>query len=506
MQGIIQVAIGIIFVFSLLSVLVTTLNTVLTNVLQWRAKHLKAAIETLITDQSIQQLFLQHPLINIVNPSQTATPKAQAASTDPGDMALGKRDPSINQVNYIDSQTFAQVLSSILAEKSAIALYGPLDAAISALPDSPSKQHLRDVFYALQNTGAGLNDVRAAILTLPAEQQASVLTSLKALEDRGAAAQLASSDGSRLLPVLDGLRQINDGAFRQALQVIVSSAQTVEQAQTNLSKWFDQRMEQLSDAYKHNLTLLTLAIGLIIALLLNADTLQMARALWEDPALRDTVSQVVQSASATGQLAQQAQQVAQAVQAQQSLLTATPVPGTTPSAQAVSAPITAQAIAETTSQITTSLNSLTNLNLPIGWEFTPIDGGCFARSSVTVLVPATATVESGTPTPVPLPPTVTPLPLTTESAFAATEIAPSIPTAGSDSNSGTKMVSMQVTPPIPAACDSQRNLWLLLPGNSPDGFGLLLRKIIGFAVTVIAIGQGAPFWFDLIRRLVNPTG
>src|SRR4051794_31068068 len=146
MQGIIQVAIGMIFVFSLLSVLVTTLNSVLTNVLQWRAKHLKAAIETLITDQSVQRLFLQHPLINIVDPNAPATPKeaaqTAAASTDPGSMALGKRDPSINQVNYIDSKTFSQVLTSILAEKSAIVLYGPLDAAISALPDSPAKQHL----------------------------------------------------------------------------------------------------------------------------------------------------------------------------------------------------------------------------------------------------------------------------------------------------------------------------------------------------------------------------
>src|SRR4051794_5451210 len=82
MQGIIQVAIGMIFVFSLLSVLVTTLNSVLTNVLQWRAKHLKAALETLITDQNVQQLFLQHPLINIVNPGEQATPKAEAASTE----------------------------------------------------------------------------------------------------------------------------------------------------------------------------------------------------------------------------------------------------------------------------------------------------------------------------------------------------------------------------------------------------------------------------------------
>jgi hypothetical protein len=496
MQGIIQVAIGMIFVFSLLSVLVTTLNSVITNVLQWRAKHLKAAIETLITDQSIQQLFLQHPLINIVNPNAPTTPKEQAqaasASTDPGAMALGKRDPTINQVSYIDAKTFSQVLSSILAEKSAIVLYGPLDAAISALPDSPAKQHLRDIFYGLQNTGTGLNDVRAAVLALPAEQQTSILTPLKVLEDRGAAAQLASSDGSRLLPVLDGLRQVNDGAFKTALQVIVSSAQTVDQAQANIGTWFDQRMDQLSEAYKHNLTLLTLGIGLVLALLLNADSLQLARSLWEDPTLRDSVSQVVQATSA-----QIAQQAAQAAQEQQNLLTATPVPGNAAAESATGTSISAQAVAQSASQITNTLTQLTSLNLPIGWEFTPVEGGCFINTDANK--PAvTATPEGLSPTATALPPTAT----ATEISLSVTETVTPTETA---STGQTPVIGAAQQVIVPAECASQRNLWLLLPGNSPDWFGSILRKLIGFAVTVIAIGQGAPFWFDLIRRLVNPS-
>ena len=496
MQGIIQVAIGMIFVFSLLSVLVTTLNSVITNVLQWRAKHLKAALETLITDQNVQQLFLQHPLINIVNPNPPETPKAAAqaaaASTDPGAMALGRPDPTINQVNYIDAKTFAQVLSSILAEKSAIVLYGPLDAAISSLPDSPGKQHLRDVYYALQNTGAGLNDVRSAVLTLPAEQQASILTPLKVLEDRGAAAQLASSDGSRLLPVLDGLRQVNDGAFRQALQVIVSSAQTVDQAQANLGTWFDQRMSQLSEAYKHNLMLLTLGIGLILALLLNANSLQLARSLWDDPTLRDSVSQVVQAASA--QIEQQAALAAQNAQQTQNFLTATPIPGSAAAESAGGASLSAQAVAQSASQITNTLTQLTSLNLPIGWEFTPVEGGCFPKTGANA--PAvTATPEGLSPTATALPPTATDIPLPVTETVAPTETAPA----------GQQPVIVAEAEVVPAACSSQRNLWLLLPGNNPDWLGSILRKLIGFAVTVIAIGQGAPFWFDLIRRLVNPS-
>jgi hypothetical protein len=45
-----------------------------------------------------------------------------------------------------------------------------------------------------------------------------------------------------------------------------------------------------------------------------------------------------------------------------------------------------------------------------------------------------------------------------------------------------------------------RNLWNILPAGNSKWFGLLLQKIIGLALTAIAVMQGAPFWFDLLRR------
>ena len=54
--------------------------------------------------------------------------------------------------------------------------------------------------------------------------------------------------------MLEGLRNVNDDAFKRALKVIVASAQSLDQAQANLGDWFNQRMDQLSDAYKHNVT------------------------------------------------------------------------------------------------------------------------------------------------------------------------------------------------------------------------------------------------------------
>ena len=425
MQGIIQVAIGLIFVYSLISILVTTVNTVITNVFKWRAKHLKTALESLITDPEVQAQFLSHPLIDIVK-AEMVKPSEVDSTTSAQTVAQDVRQSGVNTaVTWIDPKAFAQVLSSILAEKAGFELYGPLLLAVDTLPEGPAKLHLLDLVYSLQNTGIGIPELKAEILKLAPEYQTPLLAGLKPIEDRSAAARLSSDDGSRLLPVLDGLRRVNDDAFRRALKVILASAKSVDEAQTNLESWFNQRMDQLSDSYKRNITYLTLGIGLVLTVLLNADSLQMARALWDDPALRETAVAIAQQAVANGQIPQP-----------------TPIPGeATPEPGAQNEP-NAQAISDAAQQVAASLNELTSLNLPIGWEYTVIEGGC----------------------------------------------------------------KPQEDKPAPVECASMRNIWLLNPDNNPDWFGLIVRKLIGMVVTIIAIGQGAPFWFDLIRRLVNPGG
>jgi hypothetical protein len=45
-----------------------------------------------------------------------------------------------------------------------------------------------------------------------------------------------------------------------------------------------------------------------------------------------------------------------------------------------------------------------------------------------------------------------------------------------------------------------RNLWNLWPPNNALWFTLLLEKLVGLALTTIAVMQGAPFWFDLLKR------
>ncbi len=59
-------------------------------------------------------------------------------------------------------------------------------------------------------------------------------------------------------------------------------------------QWFDDTMDRLSGWYKRNVQLVLFALGLAFAAALNVSTIEIARALWTQPLLRDVV---VQSAS-----------------------------------------------------------------------------------------------------------------------------------------------------------------------------------------------------------------
>jgi hypothetical protein len=73
--AIIEVAIGLVFVFSLMALLVTQINSIVTALLNSRAKYLKQGLQELITDPQLQAKMLAHPIIKMVKVSvPTASP------------------------------------------------------------------------------------------------------------------------------------------------------------------------------------------------------------------------------------------------------------------------------------------------------------------------------------------------------------------------------------------------------------------------------------------------
>lgn len=417
MIAILQVAIGLMFVFSLLSILVTTLNTVVANLLKTRARFLRQGILTLITDPELQAQFISHPLVRLVR-LPMISPGYVASAAEAQDAAQQVQNAEVTQITWIEPKMFAQVLTSLLNEKSEISLYDPLLMTVEALPDSAQKERIVDLIFGLQSTGLGLEDLRATLYELPTEYQPHLFAALEPIEARMNDARRDGAAGG-LLPLLEGVRRISDDAFRRAMKVIVGSAQSIDEAQHQLETWFDSRMGQVSSQFQRMMTLYSVIIGTILVLLLNVDTLHMTQTLWNEPALREAVSVAAEQAMQSGALQQQMEEAQRDAAAAQD-------PDAAPTLDSVES---FEAI----------LSELLSLNLPIGWAYLPVEGGCFLPAGQTV----------------------------------------------------------------PSACSSPMNLWAYIPGNSPEWGSMIIAKLIGVIVTIIAVAQGAPFWFDLLNRLVR---
>jgi len=215
--------------------------------------------------------------------------------------------------------------------------------------------------------------------------------------------QVESSD---MIPLVLGIRQIGDKYLQTALEAVLTASRSLQDAQYKLGHWFDSGMERASQVYQREMQRFSLAIGFLLALILNVDTLHVSQVLWEDPALRTAVA--LTAAATAPQLEQE--------------ITESQAP---PDGD----------LEESIDEAQDTLRQLLDLRLPIGWHFAP---------------PA-------------------------------------------DESQGAMELSQR----------DSRNIWAFWPGNNPDWLGTILRKMIGLIVTTIAVAQGAPFWFDLLKRLTR---
>lgn len=429
-----SVIFGLIFIFSLLSILVTQINTLIASIFNWRGKHLKRGIATLLTDPITRAKFLAHPLIGLV--PAVVQPNAQLAVADAQAVAAS----SAEKVEWIPPELFSQVLLDILKSNAESDLFGQVYQACERMLNGVEKARMREILRRFQQGAIALSDVQnfiAANISDPADREAllAALGPISAVRQPGSAAD----EQSRLLPVLTGIDKIDDPAMRTALQTLIGPAFSLEEAQARLEFWFNANMDRLTANYRRHMAYISVVIGIVLAVLLNADALYMSRTLWNDPALSQALVQAANTAISSGSLGST---VNQADQNQAGIIDVPAVP--TPDlavpgfdANAQPAAPRAPSPIDLGFQVSYSIQDLLALRLPLGWTFSAVEGGC--------------------------------------------------PQPGL----------------IPDPCSNGRNLWLLIPFNSPNWFSDLFVKLIGFAITVIAIAQGAPFWFDLLSRIAR---
>lgn len=420
--SILEVVIGLSFVYVLISLLVSQINVAVGNMLNIRAETIRTRISLLVEDRKLQKALLSHPLVSVVDPQGTTSKLVEKVSSGAFTKAIVNTisdpfDEIYTQLANMNPKTQEQIrlalsqLKANLADpQRASAVLHKLDQVIDALPDAKEKQALERTLRQAQSTLQNLS------IMMQANPNADFDVNLALLKD--------------------GISRVEDVRLRRALESVTNTVNRFEEAETALGVWYDQKMEQTRELYARKMQYLTLVVGFILVFVLNIDTIQIASTLSSNQAVRETVVAAAQNLDA----------IEQQIQIQTEELTVPPANenGDTSSSEDGSADFTAQSavassaavddaiaqFADSVTNITETIQTLTSLRLPIGWTFTPLNG------------------------------------------------------SASDSSS----------------------FWRLLPApNNPEWFVNLVLKLSGLLISTLAVWQGAPFWFDVVRMLTGKT-
>jgi hypothetical protein len=233
LSAIFDVVFGLMFIFLLLSLVATWVQELLATTMNWRAKFLVKAIAHML-DPSTRMLEgnkrLDQPWSDGVGTGMAGKLKDNALKAFYEHPLIKVLAPPQQLPSYISTPVFGNVIFDLLAKA------GAGDSA--------------PVELTLANLTAGIEK-----LANPLSRE-----SLLALVMQAEAA------GPGIEQQLKTLRQ-------------------------HLEAWFDTTMERASGWYKRSIRWWALAVGVTLAVVFNADAITLAYSLYQDPVLRNTISE-----------------------------------------------------------------------------------------------------------------------------------------------------------------------------------------------------------------------
>jgi hypothetical protein len=230
---VLEVAIGMIFIYLLLSLLCSAVNEYIEAKLNYRSKNLWKGIQLLLN--GVIEEGKKQPDMNASLPANVAPPPpGVAAPAVVASPPAGKHD-----------------LASLLYQHGLVrALYKDKDQLPSYIPS-------RTFALALWNL----------------------------------ASEATGTDTRDLNQIKDVIHHyIPNRELSQALVTMIDEAKgDFDRAVKNVEDWYDGAMDRVSGWYKRRVQWILLVIGFAAAILINADTVNIAKSLIQDKALRDTI-------------------------------------------------------------------------------------------------------------------------------------------------------------------------------------------------------------------------
>ena len=223
---ILEVAIGIIFIWVLLSLIASAIQEWISQWLKWRPAMLEEAIRNILADNELED-----------TPTQ------------------GEKEPTLTQKFY--DHPLIKSLHSNGGDRRPSAI--------------PSKQFASVVFDLILN--AGTEDSKS-------KKAKSVIDQIRKNVGR-----LKTNEGNKLQKLAGAV----DTLLIDISDDVKKADTAIADARTRVENWFDDAMVRLGGSYKRKTQVWLLIIGIMLAAAMNADSLMIANHLWKDPLAREAL-------------------------------------------------------------------------------------------------------------------------------------------------------------------------------------------------------------------------
>ncbi len=440
-----EVAIGIMFVWIVLSLTTIQLQEWISTRLDKRARDMEDAIHEMLANPNLKAQFYDHPVIRSLTAKKRKQPSRIPVWFYRYPILRGFTKEKRKLPSYIPSQQFSLTLFDIAitaGTESSLIQQGilkirddlqneakiPVDQAVivelNLLSDLARSAAATEAGTAFTNNTLALLKKRAedfalkypnlrplieAALEEARNRKTDIDELLKHKEaPTGTDAFTSLERGVAALSVISPEFNQTLNALLLNIEEYVTGGETkLAKARKSVEKWFDDSMDRVSGVFKRYSQGMALFIGFLVALVLNVDSINLTLYLWREPSVRAILAQN-----------------ASRFQLPQGEMQSDPE----------------QALQDFREQFS-------GLSLPVGWVINESQGKSIADANCQL--------------------------------FPGTDQGFGIPVIGTN-----KCVS-------PPQSNNQNNI---------------LLKLVGIVITALAARQGAPFWFDILKRVVNLRG
>jgi hypothetical protein len=417
-SAIIEVAIGIVFIWIVLSLATIQIQEWISSWLQKRAKDLEGSIREMLANPNLTAYFYDHPIIRGITAQKDKRPSyipAGQFALTLFDIAMtaGTEASLIQQGLYSVRSEIAAARDKTKAQAAGQALDALLTLARSAAATESGTAITTATTRALKE-GLGKfakkypeygSTIRAALKEAAShKREINALFAKEKLAGGGDSAVNQLRRGVAALSVISPqLNQALTPLLSNIEKYAVKTESKIGLARKNVEQWFNDSMDRLSGAFKRNAQAWALGIGLALAVLLNVDSIALTIHLWRDPSIR----QVLATNAAKFELPEGDVQ------------------------------------ADPNKAMQDFMKQFEGLNLPVGWTLKP-GAGPVMQDPDCQLFP------------------------------------------GKGQTFGIPIFNNQCLTPF-----------------EPDGSINLALKILGLFLSGLAARQGAPYWFDILKKLIN---